>query len=357
MEAFMIVLVILVCILMVSVMVLAFARKLESPTPAELFKLGREEIEKIVNPLIDSITRLDREGIANKKSFEKEMANVIEQSHRLFKGTEDIRTALRKPGVRGSWGEAQLERVLELSGLRKGIDYETQKAVREKHGDESQRRVFDVVVNMPEKRSIILDSKVSLDHLMKARVATNEDERKRAFDDHVKQVKAHVDGLSRKKYHQLLENHPEYTVMVLPEYALLPAIEHFNGDLLDWAIDKDVIIVTPHTLIALLKSINLTWKQVKMVENVREITELGKGLSKRLLTFIDHFRKAGESFYKTVDYYNKANRSWNERVVPQVRRFQELQVNGEKKIEPTPDIQITPSTDAKTPDAVAEQGS
>ena len=345
------ILLIVIAMLVMLIAILVFGRKTENPLRLEkMFKFGREEIEKIIRPLNDSIAQLDRDSVANKASFEKEIASVNNQTHRLIEKTEDIKNALRNPYVRGRWGEAQLERVLELSGLRKGIDYETQKTIYEEQEDGIKRRRPDIVVNMPENRSIILDSKVSLDKLIDASRTDNEEEKKDAFAKHVTNIEKHVEGLAQKKYHQLLDNTPEFVVMVLPEFALLPAIEHCKRDLLDWALKKNIIIVTPHTLLALLKSIELAWRQTRIAENAQKIAKAGKEFSKSLSFFVGNFKKTRDSLYKAVNCFNTANRSWNDKVIPQVEKFQELHGGKENEIETIADVQITPSNDTRTPD-------
>ncbi len=313
----------------------------------KLFKLGQEEIDKIVRPLKEKIEHLDRDSIANASMFKEQMAKMIEESRYLGKEAQALASALRKPSVRGRWGEIQLERVLELSGLRKDIDY----SVQDSFDVEGQRLRTDVIVNMPEDRRVILDSKVSLTALMEAFDTDNEEQKEQALIRHVEQVKGHVKDLSSKEYWQLL-NTTDLVVMVLPEFAFLPALER-DTDLIEWALNKKVVIVTPPTLLALLKAIALMWKQVRVVEKAREISELGKELHDRLAVFAEHYVSIGKSLHQTVERYNRANSSWDSRVMPKVLAFKELEVPVTKEQPATPAIESVPTTINKIPEPEA----
>ena len=313
----------------------------------KLFKLGQEEIDKIVRPLKEKIEHLDRDSIANASMFKEQMAKMIEESRYLGKEAQALASALRKPSVRGRWGEIQLERVLELSGLRKDIDY----SVQDSFDVEGQRLRTDVIVNMPEDRRVILDSKVSLAALMEAFDTDNEEQKEQALIRHVEQVKGHVKDLSSKEYWQLL-NTTDLVVMVLPEFAFLPALER-DTDLIEWALNKKVVIVTPPTLLALLKAIALMWKQVRVVEKARDISELGKELHDRLATFAGYYVDMGKSLHKAVEHYNKANSSWDSRVMPKVLAFKELEVPVTKEQPATPAIENVPTTINKIPEPEA----
>ncbi len=311
----------------------------------KLFKTGQEEIDKIIRPLRSKIEHLDRDNVANASLFKAQMEKMIEESRLLGKEAQALQNALRKPSVRGRWGEIQLERVLELSGLHKDIDYSVQDSF---DNDEGQRLRTDVIVNMPENRRVILDSKVSLAALMEAFNTDDETQKTQALERHVEQIKTHINNLSSKEYWQLLPA-TDIVVMVLPEFAFLPALEQ-ETDLIEWALDKKVIIVTPPTLLALLKAIALTWKQVRVVEKAREISELGKELHDRLAVFAKHYVSIGKSLQQSVEHYNKANNSWDSRLMPKVLAFKELEVPVTKDLPTTNAIESVPATISKVPE-------
>ena len=315
----------------------------------KLFKLGQEEIDKIVRPLKEKIEHLDRDSAINASIFKGEMANMIKESRSLGKEAQALTTALRKPSVRGRWGEIQLERVLELSGLSKEHDY----SVQDSFDVEGQRLRTDVIVKMPEDRSVILDSKVSLAALMDAFETEDEEQKAQALIRHVEQVKGHVKDLSSKEYHRQLPNTIDFVVMVLPEFAFLPALEG-DTNLIEWALNKNVIIVTPPTLLALLRALALTWKQVRVVEKAREISELGKELHDRLAVFAGHYVDMGRSLHQTVERYNRANSSWDSRVMPKALAFKELEVPVTKEQPATPTIESVPTTINKIPEPESE---
>ena len=314
----------------------------------KLFKLGQGEIDKLVRPLKEKIEHLDRDSVANASMFKEQMTKMVEESRLLGKEAQALVTALRKPGVRGRWGEIQLERVLELSGLRKDIDY----SVQDSFDAEGQRLRTDVIVNMPEDRRVVLDSKVSLSALMEAFETDDSEQKTQALARHVEQIKTHIKDLSSKEYWKLL-NATDLVVMVLPEFAFLPALER-DADLIEWALNKKVIVVTPPTLLALLKAIALTWKQVRVVEKAREISELGKELHDRLAVFAEHYMSMGKSLQQTVERYNKANSSWDSRVMPKVLAFKELEVPVTKAPPTMTAIDSVPATINKVPEPDSE---
>ena len=315
-------------------------------------KARQEAIEKLLQPLSHKIDSLDRARIDNATMFKEQMTKMIEESRLLGKEAQALATALRKPGVRGRWGEIQLERVLEMSGLRKDIDY----SVQDSFDDAGQRLRTDVIVNMPEDRRVVLDSKVSLTALMEAFESEDNERKTQAFARHVEQIKTHVKDLSSKEYWKML-NATDLVVMVLPEFAFLPALER-EADLIEWALNKKVIIATPPTLLALLKAIALTWKQVRVVEKARDISELGKELHDRLAVFAEHYVLVGKSLQQAVERYNKANSSWDSRVMPKALAFKELEVPVTKTQPSTPAIESVPATINKLPetDPEAEAG-
>ena len=314
----------------------------------KLFKLGQEEIDKIVRPLKEKIEHLDRDNIANASMFKEQMTKMVEESRLLGKEAQALQSALRKPSVRGRWGEIQLERVLELSGLRKDIDY----SVQDSFDSQGQRLRTDVIVNMPEDRRVILDSKVSLSALLDAFESSDDEQKAQALERHVEQIKTHVKDLSSKEYWQVL-NATDLVVMVLPEFAFLPALER-DADLIEWALNKKVVIVTPPTLLALLKAVALMWKQVRVVEKARDISELGKELHDRLAVFVEHYVSVGKSLQQAVERYNKASSSWDSRVMPKVIAFKELEVPVTKEQPSTPTIESIPATLNKIPEPDSE---
>ena len=198
-----------------------------------------------------------------------------------------------------------------------------------------------LLYGMADERKIILDSKVSLAALMDAFSTSDDSVRSEFFIRHLEQVKNHVKELAGKEYWKMLEGTPDMVVMVLPEFAFLPAIEQ-DTDLIEWALGKKVIIVTPPTLLALLKAVAMTWKQVRVVEKAREISELGKELYERLAVFAEHYVGLGKSLHQAVDRYNKGVNSWDSRVATSAQKFLQMDVPATKRLPETEAIEAIP---------------
>ena len=269
-------------------------------------------VKKLVDPLRDQIERFGQQ----RSKSEGELGQQIKV---LATETTGLASALRRPEVRGQWGEVQLERVLELSGLREGFDYTTQDSFTTADG----RQRTDVIVRMPNDRTVVLDSKVSLAALMDASAASDADQKSAHFDRHVEQVKSHVQSLSNKRYWEHLPNTPNVVVMVLPEFAFLAALER-EPDLTEWALSKDVILVTPPAVLALLRAVELNWQQVRVAETAEQITQLGRQLHADIARYSENFAQVGRGLRSAVNGYNTSVATFQSSVVRRSDKFQEL---------------------------------
>ncbi len=274
-------------------------------------KSRQEAVEKLVKPLNEQIVKLEEARAESTGALSNELKRLSEQ-------TNNLTTAMSRPEFRGRWAEIQVERVLELSGLKRGIDYETQFI-----DDQGTRP--DFVVRMPNQRVLVLDSKISLPALQQAAGASNENERARALEEHARQVRRHADQLGMKRYWDNLETSPEFVVMVIPDFAYQPAVER-DAELLDRALDRKVIIVTPHMLFALLQVVERNWREERSRENLEEVLVLGKELYERLGILANRIKSTGDSLETSVKRYNAIIASWDGRIAPTMTRFQELDV-------------------------------
>ncbi len=284
-------------------------------------KSRQEAVEKLVKPLSEKIETLDKARAKNAGEFQTQISNLMRTNKELAGEAQALSNALKRPDVRGRWGETQLERVLELSGLRKDIDF----TVQDSFEVETGRHRTDVIVRLPHERTVILDSKVSLAALMDAFEAQDEDTKSAAFDRHVTQVKTHIDSLAKKEYWNVLSSTPDMVVMVMPEFAFLPAVEREPG-LTERALEKNVIIVTPPALLALLKAVEMSWQQIRVAETAREISDLGKEMYERLAIFAGHYIGVGKALGQAIERYNQGVGSWDSRVATSAMRFPELNV-------------------------------
>ena len=315
----------------------------------ESLKARQEAVEKLVKPLSEKIESLDKARVKNAGEFQTQISNLMRTNKELAGEAQALSSALKKPDIRGRWGETQLERVLELSGLQKDIHFTVQDSfIREK-----ERVRTDVIVRLPEERTVILDSKVSLAALMEAFETEDEESRSAAFDRHVAQVRTHVDSLAKKEYWNVLSSTPDMVVMVMQDFAFLPAIER-EPDLTEWALRKNVIIVTPPALLALLKVVEMSWQQISVEKTARQISDMGKEMYERLAVFAGHYVNVGNSLRQAVERYDSSVGSWDKRVEPAARRFTELNVPITRELPEVPPVDAVPGSIQKLTDGKPE---
>lgn len=243
----------------------------------------------------------------------------------LARETRNLVTALRRPEVRGRWGELTLRRVVELSGLVEHCDFTEQMQITD--GDKSLRP--DLVVHMPDARELVVDAKTPLDAYLEAIEATDDDLRRAALVRHARQVEARIRELANKSYWEQFEHSPDFAILFLPGDQFLSAALAEKPELIDSALKQSIIIATPSTLMALLKVVAYGWRQASVAENAAVIRELGEELHRRLNAFTNHVVKVGKNLTLAVDAYNSAVGSLERSVLPQARRFPELGVTAD----------------------------
>jgi DNA recombination protein RmuC len=264
------------------------------------------------------VRELDRER-------QKIFGSLGEQIQALAKETGTLSTALRSPQARGRWGEVTLRRVAELSGMVSRCDF-----VEQDTRETSTGRIRpDMVVRLPANRSIVVDAKVPLTAYLEAVTATEELPRRAALQRHAQQVCEHVKQLSSKQYWAQFQPTPEMVVLFLPGDHFLTAALEIKPELVEEAVERHVLIATPVTLISVLKGIAYGWNQAQLAENAIEIREIACQLHERLQTVWQHYADTGRQLEKTVSSYNKSVGSWDTRLMPAVRRMQELGVKAD----------------------------
>ena len=240
----------------------------------------------------------------------------------MQKETRNLVTALRRPEVRGRWGELTLRRLVELAGMSEHCDFTEQMHVA---GDEGAIRP-DLVVHMPDARDIVVDVKTPLDAFLEALDADSEEARTAALRRHAQLVETRVRQLAAKSYWMQFENSPEFCVLFLPGDQFMAAALAERPELLDSALTQSVIIATPSTLMALLKVVAHGWRQSAVAQNAVVIRELGQELHRRLNSFTGHLLRLGRGLDGAVEAYNSAVGSIERQVLSQARRFTELGV-------------------------------
>lgn len=321
-------------------------------TADQTLRARQEAIDELIKPVRETLDRVqqqvvradrDREG-----SFQavKEQITSLSQAQELLRRSADgLSAALRSPNTRGKWGELQLKRIVELAGMLEHCDFEQQV---QSTGDSRLRP--DLTIRLPGNAQIVVDSKVPIDAYLKAVEATSDADRGRHLDLHAAALRSHIKALSAKKYwEQFGEASPEFVVLFLPLEPLMHSAFERDGELLEFAATQSVVLATPMTLLALLRAVSSGWTQQSMAKNAEAIREAAQELCERLVTMLDHFDDAGSNLKKAVDAFNQSVASFDTRVMPSVRKLQDLKLLQAGKIE-TPATQHTFVRLFETPD-------
>jgi DNA recombination protein RmuC len=279
-------------------------------------------IEGVVQPLNQSLVRLETQVRELERAREKAFGGLGEQLQSLARETTTLSTALRSPQARGRWGEITLRRVAELSGMVKNCDF-LEQATQESAG---VRIRPDMVVRLPGDRSLVVDAKVPLTAYLDAVSATDEPARRNALQRHGQQMAEHVRQLASKQYWSQFQPAPELVVLFLPGDHFFSAALEANPDLIEESLARKVLIATPVTLISVLKGIAYGWNQEQLAENAEQIRQVAAELYERVQLVHDHYTDTGRLLEKTVESYNRSVGSWDSRLVPALRKMHELGV-------------------------------
>jgi DNA recombination protein RmuC len=281
------------------------------------------EVMQGLDRISDQMQHLDRQRAEWQGEFNEHVSA-------LQRETRSLSTALRKPHVRGRWGELHLRRAVELAGLVDRCDFQEQARL----DDGAQRP--DLVVNLVGGRRIVVDAKVPLDAYLDATSTEDHDEREAHLVRHARQLRTHVDALAAKAYWRSLPETPEFVVLFVPAEPFLAAALDTDPALLEHAAERRVVLASPSTLIALLRTVAHGWSHEALAERTREIHLLGRDLHTRLATLSGHLDRVGRSLNSAVGNYNQAMGSLESRVLVSARRFGELSVTDDELPAPRP---------------------
>ena len=303
-----------------------------------------QAVATLVAPLTEHLTRLEAQvrDLESKRegAYRDLLARVSEvraSSDQLRTETASLVTALRKPQARGQWGELQLRRAVELAGMLERCDFDEQVT----YGGEDGAVRPDLVVHLPGGRHVVVDSKCPLDGFLETVGCTDEATLRTALARHARHVRTHIDALAKKAYATKVDDTPGFVVLFLPGEALLSAALDGAPDLLEYGAERSVILATPTTLIALLRSVAFGWRQESLARDAREVAALGREVYERLSTMGGYFAGLGRSLKSAVDAYNKTVGSMESRVLVSARKLADYRVSDDELVTPG-QVEVSP---------------
>ncbi len=294
----------------------------------------RDQLEGFVKPVGESlqlfqdrVNELEKARVGAYEGIRAQIQGLSSAQKDLQQSTDQLKDALRSPSQRGRWGELQLRSTVELAGMVEHCDFVQQETL---FGDRVRRP--DMIVKLPNGRQIAVDAKVSLDAYLKAMEAEGS-QRDAFLNDHARQVRTHIKMLSEKAYWDGLDGSPEIVVAFLPLESIYSAALERDPSLLNYGVDRHVLLATPTTLIALLFAVAYGWRERQLAQNAEEIREIGSALYKNLLTMHGRIERLGSALGTAVSAYNEAVTSLDGRVLSNARKLHELKAGTGEEIE------------------------
>ncbi|MET3961039.1 DNA recombination protein RmuC [Marmoricola sp. OAE513] len=341
--------------------VLALRRTPSADGPGVLGAAENAVIKDGLDRLHDRMRDLEHQRVSWQSTLHQQVDEVRHSTDSLRRETSALSTALRKPHVRGQWGELHLRRTIELAGMVEHCDFEQQVHLAGDDGQPGQTGLRpDVVVRLAGGKSLVVDAKAPLAAYLDALTTEDLDEQAAYLAQHARHVRTHIDQLSTKGYWRALQQHgvpsPEFVVLFLPAESFLSAALDADPRLLEYAAGRNVVLATPTTLIALLRTVAHGWTTETLAERTREIHQLGRDLYARLGTVGRHLDKLGRSLKSSVESYNSAVGSLESRVLVTARHFSDVAEIDEPLDSPQPVTEAPrPLTAIELLDAVAEE--
>lgn len=295
------------------------ARRPQAPEPAGP---DIQPVSRALERLTAQLDEMDEDRAVAMSALASNVQAITRTSTRLSDRTDQLISALRSPQTRGRWGEMQLQRVVELGGMVEHCDFDVQASSR---ADGTRVRP-DMVIRLSAGRNIVVDAKVPFSSYLDA-LNTDDPEEKQAYlRRHAHLLRSHVDTLSSKSYVSAFQPSPEFVVMFVPADPFLDAGLAIDPELLDYAFTRDVVIATPTTLFALLRTVALGWRHEAATDQARQVQRLGAELYRRLGTMSEHYNRLGQALERAVEAFNATGASMDSRVMVTARKLEEMGV-------------------------------
>lgn len=316
--------------------------------------LGEREkaIEALVKPIRDSLQASQKQINELEKSRSEAYGGIKSQleamqlsQKSLTQETHNLVKALRRPEVRGRWGEITLRRLVELAGMVEHCDFQEQV---HSVGEEQVIRP-DMIVRMPDHRELVVDVKTPLDAYLEAVEAKDDAQTKLGLQRHARNLREHIRALASKAYWAQFTASPEFVILFIPGDQFLSAALNEDPDLIEYALSQQIILATPTSFVALLKAVAYGWRQLALADNAQEIRQLAEDLYGRLSTFVSHMNRVGRQLASSVENYNRAVGSLERKVLPGARKFVELGIHTKNKLEKIETLDPVPRTMIESP--------
>lgn len=312
---------------------------------AELITPLRESLERVGV----SIQELERSREAAYAGISEQVRELVSAQQQLRNETAQLVNALRSPTARGRWGELQLRRVAELAGMLPYCEF------RQQGSSEDGAPAADMIVRLPNRRLLAVDTKVPLEAYLEALDASEEQERAARLEEHAARLRAHVDALAAKSYTDSFETTPEFVIAFVPGEAFFAAALEQDPGLLEYGVERNVIVAPPTTLIALLRAVVNGWRHETVAWNAEEVASLGRSLYTRLRAFMRHFENIRQDLERTVKGYNRAAGTLESQVLESARRFKDLGVPAKGEISAPHPVDAFPRSLAAIEKAVSAE--
>lgn len=297
---------------------------------ANLLKPVRECVEKLERRVNDS----DQQRSQMSGKFEEQLKQLLQASQGLGLETRKLNSALRRPQVRGRWGEMQLRRLVELAGMQSHVDFNEQVAV----STDGRTLIADMVVNLPDHRKVVVDSKVSMDAYLNALESNEETLQEQFLKQHADQVSERIQELGKKNYWKYFDATFDFVILFLPADHLYAAAVEKRPQLMEEALQRHVLLATPMMLMALLKTIGCSWTQFAAGKEAEHIVKLANSLLERAGVLFGKLAKTGQYLHQTVRAYNETVGSIESRLRPTLSQLSQLQSLGNYPLEELPEI-------------------
>jgi len=312
-------------------------------------ELGDREqaVESLVKPIREALSQSQRQIAELEKSRSEAYGSIKSQLEMmqhdqkfLAQETQNLVNALRRPQVRGRWGEITLRRLVELAGMVEHCDFKEQVQC----SDDDKIIRPDMIVRMPDRRELVVDVKTPLDAYLEAIEAKDDAQHKLGLERHARNLRDHIRKLASKSYWEQFSTSPDFVILFIPGDQFLSAALDEDPELIETALSQRIILATPSSFVALLKAVAYGWRQLALADNAEQIRQLAEDLHSRLQAFVGHLNKVGRQLASSVDSYNRAVGSLERKVLPGARKFVELGIRTRKELEVVEPLEALPRT-------------